>query len=266
MSLPSRPRSPLTIVVLALTCEEPMHPYRMQTLITQRGKDEIANVTQRNSVYQTIDSLRKAGLIAIRETSQDSRRPERTIYEATEQGRLVLRSWVRTGLSTLAREFPEFPAVLATLYGVEGPADLAILLGARIEALKTRLTALERPVPGVPRLFLLENEYMAAVVRAECKWLREIAADLQSGRLDFPTEAEMLQIATHLGGPSAEAVRNYAKEVHASSSARTLKPRAAGAVLPSKPGEVSATPAKKAPKQPRARKSSARKTKTSRPR
>ena len=75
--------------------------------------------------------------------------------------------------------------MLATLYGVEGPADLAILLGARIEALKTRLTALERPVPGVPRIFLLEGEYMAAMVRAECKWLRGIAVDLQSGRLAF---------------------------------------------------------------------------------
>jgi len=243
-----------------------MHPYRMQTLITQRGKDEIANVTQRNSVYQTIDSLRKAGLIAIRETSQDSRRPERTIYEATEQGRLVLRSWVRTGLSTLAREFPEFPAVLATLYGVEDPADLATLLGARIEVLETRLTALERPAPGVPRLFLLENEYMAAMVRAECKWLRRIAAELQSGRLAFPTEAEMLKIAIHLGGPSAEAVRNYAQELHASSSARTRKPRSAGAVLPSKPGEMSAMPGKKAPKQVRAPKTSARKSKVSRPR
>jgi DNA-binding PadR family transcriptional regulator len=194
-----------------------MHPYRMQTLITQRGKEQIANVTQRNSIYQTIDSLRRAGLIAIRETSQANRRPERTIYEATEHGRLTLRSWVRTGLSTLAREYPEFPAVLATLYGVEGPADLAILIGARIEALKSRLISLERPVHGVPRLFLLEGEYMAAMVRAECKWLRAVAADLQSGRLEFPTQAEMLEIASNLGPPSANAVRKYARELQASS-------------------------------------------------
>src|SRR6185369_12765581 len=104
-----RPRSPLWIVVLGLACEEPMHPYRMQTLIKQRGKDQVANVAQRNSVYQTIDALRRAGLIRVRETSREERRPERTIYEATDEGRRALAAWVRTGLSTVAREFPEFP-------------------------------------------------------------------------------------------------------------------------------------------------------------
>src|SRR5437899_1987026 len=47
MPPPSRPRSPLWIVVLGLACEEPMHPYRMQTLIKQRGKDLVANVARR---------------------------------------------------------------------------------------------------------------------------------------------------------------------------------------------------------------------------
>jgi DNA-binding PadR family transcriptional regulator len=194
-----------------------MHPYRMQTLITQRGKEQIANVAQRNSVYQTIDHLCRAGLIEVRETTQHNRRPERTVYEATSQGRLTLRSWVRIGLSTVAREFPEFPAVLATLYGIEGPDDLALLIGARLEALQMRLATLERPVPGVPRLFLLEGEYLAAMVRAECKWLRQILADLQSERLSFPTKAEMLKIAANLGGPSPEALRKYTDELAASS-------------------------------------------------
>src|SRR5438309_6989392 len=106
----SRPRSPLAMVLLASVAEAPMHPYRMQTLIKERGKDQIANVAQRNSVYQTIDALRRAGLIAMRETEREERRPERTIYEATEEGRRTLRSWSNTALSTPAREFLEFPA------------------------------------------------------------------------------------------------------------------------------------------------------------
>src|SRR5579863_6293570 len=77
------PRSPLWMIVLALACEEPMHPYRMQTLIKQRGKDQVANVAQRNSVYQTIDALVSAGLIRVCGTAQEENRPERTIYEAT---------------------------------------------------------------------------------------------------------------------------------------------------------------------------------------
>jgi len=84
MPHPARPRSPLWMVVLSLVCEEPMHPYRMQTLIKERGKHEIANVAQRNSVYQTIAALRRAGLIAVRETAREERRPERTVYEVTD--------------------------------------------------------------------------------------------------------------------------------------------------------------------------------------
>src|SRR5579859_7266930 len=104
-----RPRSPLWMVVLALACEEPMHPYRMQQLIKLRGKDHVANVAQRNSVYQTIDALLRAGLIEIRETARDENRPERTLYAATDAGRAALVDWIRTALSTPAREFPDFP-------------------------------------------------------------------------------------------------------------------------------------------------------------
>ena len=76
-------RSPLALVLLVLLAEEPMHPYRMHEVIKERGKDRIANVAQRNSVYQTIDRLLRAELIAVRETTRDERRPERTVYEIT---------------------------------------------------------------------------------------------------------------------------------------------------------------------------------------
>jgi hypothetical protein len=102
------------------------------------------------------------------------------------------------------------------------------LLDARLEALKTRLIALERPVPGVPRLFLLEGEYMAAIARAECKWLRALTSELRSGRLPFPTRAEMLKIALELGGPSPKALRNYVKELRSSSRASEAKPKSLG--------------------------------------
>src|SRR5579872_4917925 len=166
MAHPARPRSPLWMVVLSLVCEEPMHPYRMQTLIKERGKDEIANVAQRNSVYQTIAALRRAGLIAARETSREERRPERTIYEVTDEGRQTLRMWMRTVLSTPAREFPDFPAALSLAAGL-GPDEVRRLLDARVRALEARLVDLEKPFPAIPRLFLLESEYMAVVVRAE---------------------------------------------------------------------------------------------------
>src|SRR5262245_3744961 len=164
MPYPSRPRSPLWMVVLSLVSEEPMHPYRMQALIKERGKDQIANVAQRNSVYQTIGALLRARLIAVRGTSRDERRPERTVYEVTVDGRQVLRSWMRTVLSAPTRAFPDFPAALSLVAGA-APDEVRSLLETRIGALETRLADLEKPVPNLPRLFLLEAEYAAAVVR-----------------------------------------------------------------------------------------------------
>jgi DNA-binding PadR family transcriptional regulator len=180
----SRPRSPLWLVVLSMVSEEPMHPYRMQALIKERGKDEIANVSQRNSVYQTITALRRSGLIAVRETSRSERRPERTVYEITGTGRTTLQAWMREVLATPAREFPDFPAALSLVAGA-APGDVRALLEKRIEALEQRLAELERPIPGLPRLFLLESEYMAAVVRAQVQWLRALVLDLRSGRLTW---------------------------------------------------------------------------------
>src|SRR5215216_4273834 len=107
--------SPIALGILALLYEAPMHPYRMQQLIKERGKDEVINVRQRASLYQTIDRLLRAQLIAVRATAREQKRPERTIYELTEKGRETTLTWMREMLSTPAREFPEFPVALAYL-------------------------------------------------------------------------------------------------------------------------------------------------------
>src|SRR5690242_15903931 len=106
-------RSPLALAILALLYEEPMHPYRMQQLIKEREKDDVVNVRQRASLYQTIDRLLRDGLIAIQETARSENRPERTVYRLTEMGREAVFTWVREMLATPAREYPEFPAAVS---------------------------------------------------------------------------------------------------------------------------------------------------------
>jgi DNA-binding PadR family transcriptional regulator len=178
-----------------------MHPYRMQALIKERGKDQIANVAQRNSVYQTIDALTRAGLIAIRETAREERRPERTIYEVTAEGRQTLLAWMRTVLSTPAREFPDFPAALSLVAGLE-PDDVRAQLETRLGFLEKRLAELKGAPPGLPRVFLLEAEYMAAVVHAEIKWLRAVTTDLRSGRVTW-SKAALRRWAADWAPPAA---------------------------------------------------------------
>lgn len=207
-----RPRSPLWLIILAFASEEPMHPYRMHTLIKQRGKDMVVNVAQRNSVNQTIAALVRAGLLAVKETERQENRPERTIYQATAAGRAALVRWVELGLSTPAREFPEFPAVLSVLFPIGGEDALKAQLEKRIAALEPRLEQLAQPI-AIPRLFLLEAEYMAAMVRAEVAWLRAVVRDLDSGKLKFPTAQEIVALAKQEGGPSEAAVRRIEKEL-----------------------------------------------------
>lgn len=167
-----------------------MHPYRMHEMIKERGKDRIANVAARNSVYQTIDRLLRAELIAVRETARDERRPERTVYEITDAGWTALREWTGDMLASPAREFPEFPAALASLM-VLTPEDVTAHLAKRAGDLRDSLAAdfeARAAVPDLPRLFLLDDEYLIAVREAELRWVEGVLRALRSGELTWSEE------------------------------------------------------------------------------
>src|ERR687889_2692742 len=98
-------RSTLALLLLALLYEAPMHPYRMQQTIRQRGQDQLVNVAQRNSVYQALDRLVRDGLARPAGTARDGGRPERTVYEITEAGAETMQRWLTAMLPAPAREF-----------------------------------------------------------------------------------------------------------------------------------------------------------------
>jgi DNA-binding PadR family transcriptional regulator len=181
-------RSTLGTVLLALLTEAPMHPYRMQQVIKERGQDQLVNVAQRNSVYQALDRLVRDGLARPASISREAGRPERTVYEITEAGAAAMRQWTTAMLATPAREFPEFPAALAFLV-VLAPDQARALLAERMAAQAERLAALRAQAPpGLPRIFLIEDEYRVAVLTAEVEWLRTVVADLAAGRLTWNLE------------------------------------------------------------------------------
>lgn len=180
--------SPIALAVLALLYESPMHPYRMQQLIKERGKNEVINVRQRASLYQTIDRLLRAELITIQETTREEKRPERTIYAITEHGRSTLRTWMHELLSTPVQEFPVFPAILAYL-PLMTPEDALAHLDQRAHTLETevgRLDAQRRSYAGTtPRVFLIEIEYLHTMLHTELRWVRSIVDDLRGGSLTW---------------------------------------------------------------------------------
>jgi DNA-binding PadR family transcriptional regulator len=180
-------RSALGLMVLGFLVQEPMHAYRIQKLIKQTGKERVVNIQQRASVYQTIDRLARLGLLRVKETERAEGTPERTVYEITPAGRDTAKSWLREMLSAPDARFPEFAAAVSVVMMLE-PADAREQLEHRIEAIATELADVDATISdaaGVPRLFLLEEEYRRAVLSAQLTWTREVVADLRSGQLGW---------------------------------------------------------------------------------
>ena len=192
MASKQRQRSALGLLVLWQLFPEPMHVYRMQKLFEAEGKDRIVNVRSRASLYQTIERLQRNGLVEVAETTHQEGYPDRTVYALTDAGHDAAQEWLREMLSETGGEYPEFIVALSLLFGLpveEARAQLEL----RAERIATQLTeskaALEAAPPELPRLFLLEEEYRAAMLEAELAWLRGVIDDLEAGRITWSEES-----------------------------------------------------------------------------
>lgn len=184
----SRRPSPLSLAVLGLLYGGPLHPYRMQRLLKEWGKDQVINVGQRSSLYKTIKRLDDLGLITVRETERDQAYPERTVYELSDEGRHLLLQWLKEVLSTPRREFPQFPAALSFAM-LLGPQQTRTALEHRAGLLKLELEALDNNLaqhsPVLPRVALLETEYQRAITAAELNWVNRTLEDLSTAAIDW---------------------------------------------------------------------------------
>ncbi|MEV4320134.1 PadR family transcriptional regulator [Actinocrispum sp. NPDC049592] len=181
--------SPVVIAVLALLAEAPMHAYRMQQLMKERGVELVVNVRNRSGLHAAIDRLARDELIRVRAVERDTRHPERTVYELTPSGKDALLTGLRESVAAPAREFPLFPAVVSFLH-LLSPRDALEQFERRVEALEQALAATQAVLTasieyGVPRLHLLEHEYLKTVTEAELAWVRGVVADIKAGTLTW---------------------------------------------------------------------------------
>jgi DNA-binding PadR family transcriptional regulator len=191
-------RSSLGLIVLALLSEEPMHVYRMQKLIRQRGKDRVVNVRARASLHQTIERLARLGYVEARETIRTDGYPERVIYAITPSGRVAMAEWLRATLRATGTEFPEFLAAVSVLAALT-PDDTRKQLEHRAEQLAAALAETETLIQNqvdLPRLFLLEEECRRAALAAELGWVRGVVEDLRAGRLTWDGPWQRTMAAT----------------------------------------------------------------------
>jgi len=183
----NRRANPLALAVLASLHERPMHPYEVSQTLRSRAKQDSIKLNF-GSLYSVVEGLEARGLIRARETVREGRRPERTVYEITDEGTREMNEWLSELVSTPVKEYLQFEAALSLLGGL--PPDEALAqLRRRADALEVRVMQLESSADaatrlGLPRLFALEGEYELILQRAELEWVRELITDIDKGRLD----------------------------------------------------------------------------------
>ena len=175
-----RPRDFAALTVLCFLNEGDRHPYEMLLLVRQRHKDTIITGLPR-SIYRAIERLQADGLIEPVETTREGRRPERTVYRITPDGREEMATQL-SRLVTTPEEVPPFGAALSLLGNLEPDLQISALRQRRIR-LEGRLAEYEAQLaaagPHLEYKRVMELDYLCAVGHAELAWLRRVLAALK---------------------------------------------------------------------------------------
>ncbi|MFE0026640.1 PadR family transcriptional regulator [Amycolatopsis sp. NPDC059021] len=182
-------RNTLALALLGLLVEKPMHPYEMASTLRERNKDTSFKITT-GTLYDTVESLARHGWIEPVETVREGNRPERTVYAHTELGHEEFVRWLDELIREPVAEYPKFVAAVSYL-GALGPERAADALEERARHLTKRIEDMaaaldETTGAGMPRLFMIEAEYLRHAWQAELDWTRQTIAEIRNGSLPWP--------------------------------------------------------------------------------
>jgi len=179
--------NPLALAVLVCLYEKPMHPYEVAQTLRTRAKEQSVRLNY-GSLYAVVESLEKKGFIKATGTLREGKRPQRTVYEITDEGSLEMTDWLTELIGTPTKEYPAFQAGLSFLPALD-PDDALAALRRRAEALTMKLVAMRGAMQaardaGLPRIFELESEYEERSLSAEFAFVRALVEDMENGTLD----------------------------------------------------------------------------------
>jgi DNA-binding PadR family transcriptional regulator len=129
------------LVILGLLAERgPRHGHQLRRDAEMAEADRWAGIAMR-SLNRELRGLEADGLIETVRTERVGRRPERTVYGLTEEGRRELRVLRRQAVSQL-EPGPDPLSVVLVFAGTDDPAELAALLTQRKQALLAKASQL----------------------------------------------------------------------------------------------------------------------------
>jgi DNA-binding PadR family transcriptional regulator len=178
--------NPLAMAVLVCLYERAMHPYEVAQTLRERAKHESVRLNY-GSLYAVVESLEKRGLIKATSTIREGKRPERTIYEITDEGSREMVDWLTDLIGVPAKEYPQFMAGLSFIAALD-PDDALRALRERADGLGFKLAGLRGSMKaasaaGLPRLFELEVEYEEGQLVAELQFVKGLIADIEKKSL-----------------------------------------------------------------------------------
>jgi DNA-binding PadR family transcriptional regulator len=179
--------NPLALAVLVCLYEKPMHPYEVAQTLRSRAKEQSVRLNY-GSLYAVVESLEKRGFIKSTGTLREGKRPQRTIYDITEEGSLEMTDWLTELIGTPNKEYPAFQAGLSFLPALD-PDDALAALRHRAEALSMKLVTMRGAMQaardaGLPRIFELEAEYEERTLSAEFAFVRALVEEMENGTLE----------------------------------------------------------------------------------
>ena len=184
--MPRKLTNPLALAVLVLLFEKNMHPYEMAATLKQRGKEQSIKLRY-GSLYTVIGQLEREAFIESAGTDREGGRPERTTYRLTATGEAEMSSWLRSLVSEPVKEYPQFEAALSLLPALP-PRDVQALLAERLGHLDEQERRIQSELDGaqamnLPALFLIENEYALALLRAERTYVKRLIHGIETAEL-----------------------------------------------------------------------------------
>jgi DNA-binding PadR family transcriptional regulator len=179
--------NPLALAVLVCLYEKPMHPYEVAQTLRARAKQESVRLNY-GSLYAVVESLEKKGFIKAAGTVREGKRPQRTVYEITDDGSREMDDWLTELIGTPSKEYPDFMAGLSFLPALD-PDDAIAALRRRAEALAFKLSAVRGTrkaarEAGLPRLFDIEGEYEESQLSAELTFVSGLLEELSTGSFE----------------------------------------------------------------------------------
>jgi DNA-binding PadR family transcriptional regulator len=106
-------------LILGLLCSEDLHPYEAMQVLKERSWEGVVKLNI-GTVYYNFEMLHKRGDITVKEVVQDSRRPDKTVYRITEQGREKFQDLLKKQFEDdTPQHHPLYPALMFARFAEE---------------------------------------------------------------------------------------------------------------------------------------------------